>query len=195
LPPTIRVSLGNGGGREKIAASGAIDVLGNTCAAHPRRHHAQDDGAQLGESSTHQPDVMLQHVPLFFALFVIDGMPRERSFGSIVNIGRSNGQAGQYAPGELRRRKSGVHGSPSRTRGCGPGPQVNAIAPGYIDVRDGARVHEEVLEKIVARIPAAPPARPRGDRPRGAFGSRTRLFITGSSHIDQRRAAMYCAGG
>ncbi len=40
---------------------------------------------------------------------VIDGM-RERGFGSIVNIGSVNGQAGQYGQVNYAAAKSGIHG-------------------------------------------------------------------------------------
>jgi acetoacetyl-CoA reductase len=65
---------------------------------------------------------------------VFDGM-QARKFGRIVNIGSINGQAGQYGQVNYA------------------GVTVNAIAPGYIDTEMVAAVPEEVLAKIVARIP------------------------------------------
>lgn len=85
---------------------------------------------------------------------VIDGM-RERKFGRIVNIGSVNGQAGQYGQVNYAAAKSGIHGFTKALaqEGARAGITVNAIAPGYIDTDMVRAVPEEVLEKIVARIP------------------------------------------
>ncbi len=85
---------------------------------------------------------------------VIDGM-RARSFGRIVNIGSINGQAGQYGQVNYAAAKSGIHGFTKALaqEGARAGITVNAIAPGYIDTDMVRAVPENVLEKIVARIP------------------------------------------
>ena len=85
---------------------------------------------------------------------VIDGM-RERNFGRIVNIGSVNGQAGQYGQVNYAAAKSGIHGFTKALaqEGARSGVTVNAIAPGYIDTDMVAAVPEDVLAKIVARIP------------------------------------------
>ncbi len=85
---------------------------------------------------------------------VIDGM-RERGFGRIVNIGSINGQAGQYGQVNYAAAKSGIHGFTKALaqEGAGKGITVNAIAPGYIATEMVRAVPENVLEKIVARIP------------------------------------------
>ena len=85
---------------------------------------------------------------------VIDGM-RERNFGRIVNIGSINGQAGQYGQVNYAAAKSGIHGFTKALaqEGAAKGITVNAIAPGYIDTDMVRAVPEEVLKKIVARIP------------------------------------------
>jgi acetoacetyl-CoA reductase len=86
---------------------------------------------------------------------VIDGM-RERGFGRIVNIGSINGQAGQYGQVNYAAAKSGIHGFTKALaqEGAARGITVNAIAPGYVDTEMVRAVPPDVLEKIVARIPA-----------------------------------------
>ncbi len=85
---------------------------------------------------------------------VIDGM-RERNYGRIVNIGSINGQAGQYGQVNYAAAKSGIHGFTKALaqEGAAKGITVNAIAPGYIATEMVRAVPENILEKIVARIP------------------------------------------
>jgi acetoacetyl-CoA reductase len=80
---------------------------------------------------------------------------KERGWGRIVNIGSINGQAGQYGQVNYAAAKSGIHGFTKALaqEGARFGVTVNAIAPGYIDTDMVAAVPENVLEKIVARIP------------------------------------------
>jgi acetoacetyl-CoA reductase len=85
---------------------------------------------------------------------VFEGMSG-RGYGRIVNIGSINGQAGQYGQVNYAAAKSGIHGFTKALaqEGARFGVTVNAIAPGYIDTDMVAAVPEEVLQKIVARIP------------------------------------------
>ena len=85
---------------------------------------------------------------------VFEGM-QSRKFGRIVNIGSINGQAGQYGQVNYAAAKSGIHGFTKALaqEGARGGVTVNAIAPGYIDTEMVAAVPEDVLAKIVARIP------------------------------------------
>ncbi len=81
---------------------------------------------------------------------------RTRKFGRIVNIGSINGQAGQYGQVNYAAAKSGIHGFTKALaqEGARVNVTVNAIAPGYIDTDMVAAVPADVLEKIVAKIPA-----------------------------------------
>lgn len=85
---------------------------------------------------------------------VFEGMTG-RKYGRIVNIGSINGQAGQYGQVNYAAAKSGIHGFTKALaqEGARFGVTVNAIAPGYIDTDMVAAVPEDVLAKIVARIP------------------------------------------
>ncbi len=85
---------------------------------------------------------------------VIEGM-RERGFGRIVNIGSINGQAGQYGQVNYAAAKSGIHGFTKALaqEGASRGITVNAVAPGYIDTDMVRAVPQNVLDKIIARIP------------------------------------------
>ncbi len=85
---------------------------------------------------------------------VWNGM-NDRKYGRVVNIGSINGQAGQYGQVNYAAAKSGIHGFTKALaqEGARAGITVNAIAPGYIDTDMVAAVPEEVLAKIVAKIP------------------------------------------
>ena len=80
---------------------------------------------------------------------------RDRKWGRFVNIGSINGQAGQYGQVNYAAAKSGIHGFTKALaqEGARFGITVNAIAPGYIDTDMVAAVPQDVLAKIVAKIP------------------------------------------
>ncbi|MFM1892463.1 MAG: hypothetical protein RLZ44_1540 [Pseudomonadota bacterium] len=108
---------------------------------------------------------------------VIEGM-RERGFGRIVNIGSINGQAGQYGQVNYAAAKSGIHGFTKALaqEGAAKGITVNAVAPGYVDTEMVRAVPEEVLKKIIARIPVGRLGRPEDI-------ARTVLFLV-ADHAD-----------
>ncbi len=85
---------------------------------------------------------------------VFDDM-RAAKFGRIVNIGSINGQAGQYGQVNYAAAKSGIHGFTKALaqEGARFGITVNAIAPGYVDTEMVRAVPDDVLQKIIARIP------------------------------------------
>ena len=128
---------------------GPIDVLVNNAGI-------TRDGTLLKMSFEDWYDVMRINLGGCFnmAKACFPGM-RERQWGRIVNIGSINGQAGQYGQVNYAASKSGIHGFTKALaqEGARFGITVNAIAPGYIDTEMVAAVPENVLEKIVARIP------------------------------------------
>ncbi|MEO1270931.1 MAG: acetoacetyl-CoA reductase [Myxococcota bacterium] len=79
----------------------------------------------------------------------------ERGFGRIVNIGSINGQAGQYGQVNYAAAKSGIHGFTKALaqEGARYNITVNAIAPGYIETDMVAAVPDNILAKIVKKIP------------------------------------------
>lgn len=86
---------------------------------------------------------------------VINGM-RERRFGRIINISSINGQAGQYGQANYAAAKAGMLGFSKSLalENASRGITVNAIAPGYINTEMLQGVPDDILEKIVAKIPA-----------------------------------------
>jgi len=112
-----------------------------------------------------------------------EGM-RERKFGRIVNIGSVNGQAGQYGQVNYAAAKSGIHGFTKALaqEGARFGITVNAVAPGYVDTEMVRAVPPDVLQKIIARIPAGRLGTP-GDIARGVLflTADESDFITGST--------------
>ena len=83
-----------------------------------------------------------------------EGM-RTKKFGRVVNVGSINGQAGQYGQVNYAAAKSGIHGFTKALaqEGARFGITVNAIAPGYVDTDMVRAVPEDVLQKIISRIP------------------------------------------
>jgi len=114
---------------------------------------------------------------------VFPGM-RDRKYGRIVNIGSINGQAGQYGQVNYAAAKSGIHGFTKALaqEGARFNVTVNAVAPGYIDTDMVAAVPEQVLEKIVARIPVGRLGKPEEIARGVAFlVGEEAGFITGST--------------
>ena len=128
---------------------GPVDVLINNAGI-------TRDGTLLNMSQEDWQSVIDTNLGSCFNLSkaVFPGM-RERRFGRIVNIGSINGQAGQYGQVNYAAAKSGIHGFPKALaqEGARYNITVNAVAPGYVDTDMVAAVPDNVLEKIVARIP------------------------------------------
>jgi acetoacetyl-CoA reductase len=128
---------------------GAVDVVINNAGI-------TRDGTLLKMSWQDWKDVMDTNLGGCFnmAKATFAGM-RNRGWGRIVNIGSVNGQAGQYGQVNYAAAKSGIHGFTKALaqEGAKFGVTVNAIAPGYIDTDMVAAVPQDVLAKIVARVP------------------------------------------
>ncbi|MEM7569884.1 MAG: acetoacetyl-CoA reductase, partial [Pseudomonadota bacterium] len=128
---------------------GPVDILVNNAGI-------TRDGTLLKMDETRWQDVIDTNLGGCFntAKAVFSGM-KEAGYGRIVNIGSINGQAGQYGQVNYAAAKSGIHGFTKALaqEGARFGITVNAIAPGYIDTDMVAAVPENVLQKIVAKIP------------------------------------------
>jgi acetoacetyl-CoA reductase len=85
---------------------------------------------------------------------VFEGM-QSRGYGRIVNIGSINGQAGQYGQVNYAAAKSGIHGFTKALAQEGRAQQRHRQRhrAGLYRHRHGRRGAEEVLAKIVAKIP------------------------------------------
>jgi acetoacetyl-CoA reductase len=157
---------------------GAIDALVNNAGI-------TRDGTLQKMSSDNWQAVIATNLGSCFnmAHAVFPGM-RERGFGRIVNIGSINGQAGQYGQVNYAAAKSGIHGFTKALaqEGARFGVTVNAVAPGYIDTDMVAAVPEQVLEKIVARIPVGRLGKPEEIARGVAFlCAEDAGFVTGST--------------
>ncbi len=137
-------------GCAKVAAEvGPIDVLVNNAGI-------TRDGTLLKMTYEMWDDVMRTNLGGCFnmAKAVFPHM-RQNGWGRIVNIGSINGQGGQYGQVNYAAAKSGIHGFTKALaqEGAKFGVTVNALAPGYTDTEMVAAVPEDVLGKIVAKIP------------------------------------------
>ncbi|KRB86581.1 acetoacetyl-CoA reductase [Sphingomonas sp. Root710] len=137
-------------GAELVEAElGPVDILVNNAGI-------TRDGTILKMSYQDWKEVMDTNLGGCFnmAKATFPGM-RARGWGRIVNIGSINGQAGQYGQVNYAAAKSGIHGFTKALaqEGAKAGVTVNAIAPGYIDTDMVAAVPQDVLAKIVARVP------------------------------------------
>ena len=86
---------------------------------------------------------------------VIDGMI-ERGFGRIINISSVNGQKGQFGQTNYSTAKAGIHGfSMSLAQEvASKGITVNTVSPGYVGTDMVNAIRQDVLDKIIASVPA-----------------------------------------
>jgi len=166
-------------GCTKIAEEvGPIDVVVNNAGI-------TRDGTLMRMSYEDWDDVMRTNLGGCFnmAKAAFESM-KDRKWGRIINIGSINGQAGQYGQVNYAAAKSGIHGFTKALaqEGARYGITVNAIAPGYIDTDMVAAVPENVLEKIVAKIPVGRLGQ-ASEIARGVsfLASENGAFVTGST--------------
>jgi len=86
---------------------------------------------------------------------VFEGMC-QRGFGRIVNISSVNGQRGQFGQANYSAAKAGMHGFTMAVaqEGAAKGVTVNTVSPGYIDTALARQIRPDILEKLIAGIPA-----------------------------------------
>jgi acetoacetyl-CoA reductase len=135
---------------KKITADlGPIDVLVNNAGI-------TRDGVMQKMTPEQWSQVIQTNLTSAFNMsrLVIESM-RSRGFGRIINISSLNGLAGQFGQTNYAAAKAGLIGfSKSLAQeNASKGVTVNVIAPGYIDTEMVRAVPEDVLKKIVAKIP------------------------------------------
>jgi acetoacetyl-CoA reductase len=87
----------------------------------------------------------------------------ERSFGRIVNISSIIGETGSVGQANYAASKSGLFGLTKSValETARKGITVNCVAPGFVDTDMVAAVPKEILDQIIATIPARRLGRPR----------------------------------
>ncbi len=80
----------------------------------------------------------------------------ERGWGRIINISSVNGQKGQFGQTNYSTAKAGLHGFTMALAQevASKGVTVNTVSPGYIGTDMVKAIRPDVLEKIVATVPA-----------------------------------------
>jgi acetoacetyl-CoA reductase len=80
-----------------------------------------------------------------------------RNWGRIVNIASVNGLRGQAGQSNYSATKSGIYGfNKALAQECvKKGVTINSISPGYIGTEMVRAIRADVLEKVIAGIPAA----------------------------------------
>jgi acetoacetyl-CoA reductase len=109
---------------------------------------------------------------------------RERRFGRIINVSSINALAGQFGQTNYAAAKAGMIGFTKALalEGAARSITVNAVAPGYTDTAMVAAVRPDILEKIVATVPAGRLGKPEEIAEAIAFlASDKAAFITGET--------------
>ena len=132
------------------AALGPVDILVN-CAGITR-------DARFTKMTLQQwREVMASNLDSVFNATrpLFEGMC-QRGFGRIVNISSVNGQRGQFGQANYSAAKAGMHGFTMALaqEGAPRGVTVNTVSPGYIDTALARQIRPDILEKLVAGIPA-----------------------------------------
>jgi acetoacetyl-CoA reductase len=86
---------------------------------------------------------------------VIEGMI-ERGFGRVINISSVNGQKGQFGQTNYSTAKAGIHGFTMSLAQevASKGVTVNTVSPGYVGTEMVNAIRQDVLDKIIASVPA-----------------------------------------
>ena len=133
-----------------IAEHGAIDVLVNNAGITRDRMFLkmtpEDWRAVIDTNLNSMFNVTKQVVPSMV----------ERGWGRIIQISSVNGQKGQAGQTNYSAAKAGMHGFTMALAQelAAKGVTVNTVAPGYIGTDMVRAIRPDVLEKIVATIPA-----------------------------------------
>lgn len=92
---------------------------------------------------------------------VVEDM-RDQGFGRIINISSVNALKGQFSQANYAASKSGVYGFTKSLAQelMSKNITVNAISPGYVDTRLMQGIRTDILDSIIADIPARRLARP-----------------------------------
>ncbi|HVI88795.1 MAG TPA: acetoacetyl-CoA reductase [Dongiaceae bacterium] len=109
---------------------------------------------------------------------------RERRFGRIINVSSINALARQFGQTNYAAAKAGMIGFTKALalEGAARGITVNAVAPGYTDTAMVAAVRSDILEKIVATVPAGRLGKPEEIAEAIVFlASDKAAFITGET--------------
>lgn len=92
---------------------------------------------------------------------VVENM-REQGSGRIVNISSVNAQKGQFSQANYAASKAGIYGFTKSLAQelMSKNITVNSISPGYVDTRLMNGIRPDILESIIAQIPAKRLAQP-----------------------------------
>lgn len=114
---------------------------------------------------------------------VVDSM-KLQSYGRIINISSVNAQKGQFSQANYAAAKAGVYGFTKSIAQelMSKNITVNSISPGYVDTRLMQGIRPDILEQIVAQIPAKRLAKPEEVSYAVAFlVSERACYITGAN--------------
>lgn len=92
---------------------------------------------------------------------VVENM-REHESGRIVNVSSVNAQKGQFSQANYAASKAGIYGFTKSLAQelMSKNITVNSISPGYVDTRLMKGIRPDILESIIAQIPAKRLAQP-----------------------------------
>ncbi len=155
---TFHASVGNvgdwdstvGAFQKVMAEHGRVDVLVNNAGI-------TRDGQFRKLSKADWDAVISTNLDSMFNVTkqVIEGMI-ERNWGRVINISSVNGQKGQFGQTNYSTAKAGLHGFTMALAQevASKGVTVNTVSPGYIGTDMVKAIRPEVLDKIVATVPA-----------------------------------------